>query len=129
MSLFNLAPDNIYRNCLDNKRGDCPYAEYEKYPVMKCVLGGDKVVDDSMGCVPDAARAEYFGYLLFSNYYPSGAETFKLNLKFNNVVFASGEGCFDLSGRRYLVDDEVRINEDRLDMELRKIDLQTMADR
>ena len=104
--MFNLASDSVHRNCLDSKRGDCPYAGCEKYPVMKCVFDSDKVVDDSMGCVPDAARAEYFRCLLFSSYYPSGAETFKLNLKFNNVVFASGKSCLDLSGRRYLVDEE-----------------------
>ena len=102
--MFNLAPDSVYRNCLDSKRGDCPYAEYIKYPIMKCVFDSDKVVDESTGCVPDAGKAEYFRHLLFNNCCPSGVETFKPN--FRNIEFATRKICLNLSGRRYRVYEE-----------------------
>ena len=127
--MFNLAPDSVYRNCLDSKRGDCPYAEYIKYPIMKCVFDSDKVADDSTGCVPSETKQEHFKRML-SDFIPDCLGVAHVpKPKFNNIVFASGEGRLNLSGRRYLIADEVSINEDRLDMELRKIDLQTMADR
>ena len=127
--MFNLAPDTIYRNCLDSKRGDCPYAGCEKYSVMKCVFDRDKVVDDSMGCVPSETKRHYLKRLL-SEFAPDCLGVAHVpKPKFRNIVFASGEGWPKPSGRRYFLVDEVSINEDRLDMELRKIDLQTMADR
>ena len=72
--MFNLASDNIYRNCLGSKRGDCPYAEYKKYPVMNCAFDRDNVVDDSMGCVPSETKQEHFKCLLLGAYTPYWVE-------------------------------------------------------
>lgn len=126
--MFNLAPDNIYRNCLDSKRGDCTYAEYKKYPVMNCVFDRNKAVDDSMGCVPSEANRHHLKRML-SEFVPDCLGVAHVPKPKFNLVFYSGEGWSKPSGRRYFLVDEVSINEDRLDMKLRKIDLQTMADR
>ena len=126
--MFNLVSDSVYRNCLDSKRGDCPYAEYRKYPVMNCVFDRNKVADDSMGCVPSETKRHHLKRML-SEFIPDCLGVAHVPKPKFNLVFYSGGVWPKPSGRRYRVYEELSINEDRLDMELRKIDLQTMADR
>lgn len=104
--MFNLASDSIYRNCLDSKRGDCPYAECEKYPVMKCVFDSDKVVDESTGCVPSETKTRHLKRML-SDFIPDCLGVAHVpKPKFNNLVFCTGEKSLYLGGRRYWVYDD-----------------------
>lgn len=104
--MFNLASDSVYRNCLDSKRGDCPYAGCEKYPVMKCVFNREKLVDRTVGCVPSETKQHRLKQLLTSACAPCGVEVAHVPKPKFNLVFYSGEVWPIPSGRRYFLVDE-----------------------